>query len=143
MAETGNRRSAHARTRSDHATELTEDYVEAIADIAAAEGVCRVRDLAKRFGVSHVTVNRAVSRMARSGFVETAPYAPVSLTEKGQELAREARARHQIVYRFLRALGVSEGNAAIDSEGIEHHVSDETLQIMEQFAEEQQRDLPH
>jgi len=128
-------RNAHLRTRSDHATELTEDYVEAIAEISGNEGVCRVRDLAKRFGVSHVTVNRAVARMMRDGFVDSAPYAPVTLTPKGRELADIARERHQIVFRFLQALGVSDRNAAIDSEGIEHHVSDETLGLMKQFTD--------
>jgi DtxR family transcriptional regulator, manganese transport regulator len=135
MADPGTGPNAHSRTRKDHATELTEDYVEAIAEIAGRAGVCRVRDLAERFDVSHVTVNRAVARMVRDGFVETAPYAPVSLTTKGSELAVRARTRHQIVFRFLRALGVGSATAAVDSEGIEHHVSDETLHIMQQFAD--------
>ena len=42
-------------------------------------------------------------------------------------MAREARRRHEIVYRFLLAIGVDEPTAAIDAEGIEHHVSPKTL----------------
>ncbi|MCA9064587.1 MAG: MarR family transcriptional regulator, partial [Planctomycetaceae bacterium] len=80
VAEFRSHTRGHQRTRDDHATELIEDYVEAIADIEASTGVCRVRDLAERFAVSHVTVNRAVTRMQRDGYVETQPYAPVTLT---------------------------------------------------------------
>lgn len=133
VKEPRTRSKGHERTRSDHATELTQDYVEAIAELQLRLGECRVRDLAKRFAVSHVTVNRAVARMKRDGYVDTEPYAPVTLTEKGRNLAEFSQRRHEIVYQFLLALGVSQRTASIDSEGIEHHVSDETLRLMENF----------
>lgn len=125
----------HSRTRSDHATELAEDYVEAIADVIEEKGSCRAVDLAAQFRVSHVTVNRTVGRLQRDGYVTTEPYAPIELTAAGRKLAKASRERHEVVYRFLRALGVSEAAATIDSEGIEHHVSDETLQAMREFAD--------
>ena len=136
MKELRTRTKGHERTRRDHATELIQDYVEAIAEIQQEQSECRVRDLAKRFAVSHVTVNRAVARMKRDGYVETEPYAPVSLTEKGRNLAEFSKRRHEIVYQFLLTLGVSQRTASIDSEGIEHHVSEETLRLMEKFGTE-------
>ena len=128
---------SHSRIRRDHATELAEDYVEAIAAITQDAGVCRAVDLAKEFGVSHVTVNKTVGRLVRDGYAETEPYGPVALTEKGQRLASEAKARHELVYAFLVALGVSEKIAELDSEGIEHHVSRETLRAMKTFLDQQ------
>ncbi|MEZ6061304.1 MAG: manganese-binding transcriptional regulator MntR [Planctomycetaceae bacterium] len=125
---------SHQRTRQDHSTELAEDYVEAIAEMTAGDAVCRVVDLARRFAVSHVTVNRAVARLERDGLVSTQPYAPVELTAKGRRMATAARERHEVVYAFLKALGVSDETAAVDAEGIEHHVSPETLKLMEHFA---------
>jgi DtxR family manganese transport transcriptional regulator len=133
VKEQGTHSRGHERTRRDHATELTQDYVEAIASIEQKQGECRVRDLSKRFAVSHVTVNRAIARMKRDGYVDTAPYSPVTLTEKGRNLAEFSQRRHEIVYRFLLTLGVSQKTALIDSEGIEHHVSEETLRLMEHF----------
>jgi DtxR family transcriptional regulator, manganese transport regulator len=124
----------HRRTRRDHATETAEDYVEAIADIIQEEGNCRVVDLAKRFDVTHVTVTRIVSRLQKEGYVETEPYRPINLTEKGERLARESHRRHEIVYRFLLSIGVPDQVADIDAEGIEHHVSPETLQRFEELA---------
>lgn len=119
--------------RSDHATELAEDYVEAIAEIIDQKETCRAVDLARRFGVSHVTVNKTIGRLVRSGYVETQPYGPVLLTAAGNRLAKNAKARHEVVYQFLLALGVSEKAAEVDSEGIEHHVSQETLKAMKEF----------
>ena len=118
----------HRRTRNDHSRETAEDYVEAIADIAAESGLCRIVDLARRFDVSHVTVTKTVARLVRDGLATTEPYGPVELTAKGQRLAKKSRRRHEIVHEFLLALGVSARTAAIDAEGIEHHVSSETLE---------------
>lgn len=117
----------HRRTRRDHATETAEDYVEAVADIIRQTGTCRVVDLAERFDVTHVTVTRIVGRLKRGGYLNTEPYRPIQLTEKGARLASESQRRHEIVYRFLLSIGVPERTAAIDAEGIEHHVSPETL----------------
>ena len=133
MSKQATSEERHSRIRSDHATELAEDYVEAISDLIDQNGQCRAVDLSQHFGVSHVTVNRTVGRLVRDGLVETEPYGPIELTHAGSALAKESRRRHQIVFCFLRALGVSEATAQIDSEGMEHHVSDETLRVMERY----------
>ena len=133
MAAAKKQQNRHSRVRSDHATELAEDYVEAIAERIETEGSCRAVDLAAQFQVSHVTVNRTIGRLQRDGFVTTEPYAPIELTPAGRRLAKAARRRHEVVHQFLLAIGVSEEVAAIDSEGIEHHVSPETLSAMKAF----------
>ncbi|MEM1067316.1 MAG: manganese-binding transcriptional regulator MntR [Planctomycetota bacterium] len=126
----------HTRTRRDHATELAEDYVEAIDDIISESEVCRAMDLAKHFQVTPATVSNAVGRLARDGFVISQPYQPIALTSKGKRLAKKARDRHETVELFLKKLGVSEEAARIDSEGIEHHVGKETLDAMKRVLTE-------
>lgn len=120
----------HQRTRHDHTTEVAEDYVEAIAEAMERAGVCRATDLVKHFAVTHATVNNTISRLQRDGFVVTAPYQPIELTTKGRRLATKSRQRHEIVEAFLKRLGVSHRVAEVDAEGIEHHVSKETLAAM-------------
>ncbi len=128
--------ASHRRTRRDHATETAEDYVEAIADVIGQTGTCRVADLARRFAVTHVTVTRTISRLQSEGLVETEPYRPVRLTAKGRRLAEKSRRRHDLVVQFLIALGVGPETAAIDAEGIEHHVSAATLARFEAFVKD-------
>ncbi len=120
----------YQRIRSDHASEVAEDYVEAIADAISERGVCRAMDLVKHFAVTHATVNNTIGRLQRDGLVVTEPYQPIELTAAGKRLATQSRKRHEIVEGFLRRLGVSAATAATDSEGIEHHVSKETLNAM-------------
>jgi len=45
----------------------------------------------------------------------------------------ESKARHETVVAFLEALGISASAARADAEGIEHHVSKETLATFEKF----------
>ena len=119
------------RSRRDRAAETAQDYVEAIADLTAALGEARVVDLARRLGVTHVTVNRTLARLQTSGYVLTKPYQAILLTDAGRKLAAECKQRHETVTAFLRSLGVSEKVAELDAEGIEHHVSPETLAAFE------------
>jgi DtxR family manganese transport transcriptional regulator len=126
MSETRRTNSFH-RTRRDHAIETAEDYVEAIADLEAERGECRGGDLAKVFGVTHVTVTKTIARLQNEGLVTSRPYGPIQLTDTGKQMAIESRRRHEIVLQFLQAIGVSQETAEIDAEGIEHHVSEETL----------------
>ena len=119
------------RLRRDHAGEIAQDYAEAIADLAASVGEARVVDLARRLGVTHVTVNRTLARLKRAGYVNTKPYRAIFLTDAGRRLAEESKQRHDTVVAFLQSLGVSKKVALMDAEGIEHHVSPETLSAFE------------
>lgn len=115
------------RARKDRSQELAQDYVEMIAELITKTGEARVTDLARGLGVTHVTANRTIKRLQRLGLVTTEPYRSILLTAPGRNLAKESRARHELVVRFLTALGVPPSVAESDAEGIEHHVSRETL----------------
>ena len=117
------------RIRRAHQSEVAEDYVEMIADLIAETGEARTVDLAARFGVTSPTVNAIIQRLHREDLVETRPYRSIFLTKAGQALAEEARDRHRKVRDFLVAIGVPETVAEEDAEGIEHHVSAETLAV--------------
>lgn len=117
----------HRKTRQENAAETAEDYVEAIAALIAEHGEARGVDLARRFGVSPVTVINTVARLKREGLVNAQPYRAIFLTEKGRSLAEQCRQRHELVAAFLRTIGVPPDIADQDAEGIEHHVSAETL----------------
>jgi DtxR family transcriptional regulator, manganese transport regulator len=115
------------QTRREHANEIAEDYVEAIADLVTETGEARVVDLARRLGVTHVTVIRTIARLQKGGFVTAQPYRAIFLTDKGKALAATCKSRHQTIVSFLQALGVPNRVAERDAEGIEHHVSEQTL----------------
>lgn len=119
------------RTRQEHSQETAQDYVEMIAELIETVQEARVIDLARRLGVTHVTVGRTLQRLRRDGLVTFLPYRSIFLTAAGRRLAEEARHRHEVVVEFLQSLGVPAAVANSDAEGIEHHVSRETLEAFE------------
>jgi DtxR family manganese transport transcriptional regulator len=118
---------AFRQMRQSRREALREDYLELIADLIEDGNEARQVDIAARLGVAQPTVAKMLARLAAEGLVSRKPYRGVFLTEAGRRLAHESRERHQIVEAFLRSLGVSPDTARIDAEGIEHHVSTETL----------------
>jgi DtxR family manganese transport transcriptional regulator len=108
--------------------------VEAIAGLIAATGEARAVDLARRVGVSHVTVIRTIARLQRDGYGSPKPYRSIVLTDQGAQLAEDSRHRHEVMRNFQISLGVPEAVAQRDDEGIERHCSAETLAAFRRFS---------
>ncbi|WP_113525318.1 manganese-binding transcriptional regulator MntR [Escherichia coli] len=118
------------QVREAHRRELIDDYVELISDLIREVGEARQVDMAARLGVSQPTVAKMLKRLATMGLIEMIPWRGVFLTAEGEKLAR-----HQIVENFLLVLGVSPEIARRDAEGMEHHVSEETLDAFRLFTQ--------
>lgn len=127
------------RTRQEHSEETAQDYVEMVAELIDTTGEARVIDLARRLGVTHVTVSRTLQRLRRDGLVSFLPYRSIFLTAAGRRLADEVRHRHEVVVEFLQSLGIPSAVANSDAEGIEHHVSRETLEAFEKHLRRSRR----
>ncbi|MDO8494291.1 MAG: manganese-binding transcriptional regulator MntR [Deltaproteobacteria bacterium] len=121
------------KLRAAHHNEKAEDYVEMIHELVETNGEARLTEIAKRFGVTPVTAHKIILRLQREKLIDSKPYRALFLTTKGKKMATQSKQRHQIVYQFLKKIGVPEKTAQIDAEGIEHHVSPETLNIFKKF----------
>ena len=86
--------------------------------------------------MTHVTVNRTLARLKQAGYVNTRPYRSIFLTGAGDGWLRNANDAMKLSWPFLRSLGISETIAELDAEGIEHHVSPETLAAFERWLNE-------
>lgn len=121
------------KARSAQATALLEDYAELISDLLETEGEARPTDIARRLGVAHATAIKSIARLKREGLATSKSYRGVFLTPAGEALARRVRARHRLVVDLLVAVGAPRASAEVDAEGIEHHVSEETLRAFARF----------
>ena len=126
--------SQYSNIRNQNKNEILEDYVEATQEISEIKGDVKNADLSIHFGVSQATINKNLKRLISSKLATSEPYRSIFLTDKGKKLAAISKEKHEIVYQFLIKLGVSKKTAQYDSEGIEHHVSDETLKLMKNFS---------
>jgi DtxR family manganese transport transcriptional regulator len=127
------KRFGKTRTAQSHA--VLEDYAELIDDLRATASTVRPTDIARRLGVSHATAIKNIGRLKREGLATTLPYRGVFLTEAGEALAAQCRARHRLVVDVLTAIGVPRDAAEDDAEGIEHHISPTTLAAFRAFLE--------
>ena len=119
--------------RRAHRNETPQDYVELISELIDQNGEARIVDLAEQFGVSQATVHKNIARLKKDDLVLSRPYRGLFLSPKGKQLAEACKHRHHVVYSFLCRLGIDESTAAIDAEGIEHHVSEETLRAFQRY----------
>lgn len=124
------RSASFKTTRTKQQTALAEDYTELVADLIKLHGKARTCEIARMMGISHVAAIKAIQRLVRDGYLETSPHKPIQLTLKGKRTATKAKRKHEILMKFLLSLGVPEAVAAADVEGIEHHISPETLKAI-------------
>lgn len=114
-----------------------EDYLETIYLIQQDYGFVRVKEIAKQLGNTMPSVTSAVKNLEKKGMVKHPRYDVISLTQKGVETAQAIYHRHEILREFLQdVLGLKPEIAEKDACRIEHNISDETMQRLELFIEQ-------
>lgn len=124
-------------TATQHAglTPNAEDYLERIYELIEQKGYARVSDIASALKLTRPTVSMMVQRLSRVGYLKYEKYRGLALTEKGLLVAKRIQCRHVILTEFLMMLDLDREVVARDVEGIEHHVSNETLEKLEKLVE--------
>lgn len=109
-------------------SEKQEDYLEHIFDIIRENGIAKVSDIARSKGVKMSSVNNAVRRLSKEGYVTHSYYKNINLTDAGAKLAAELKRRHSAIRRFLTdIIGVRASIADRDACTIEHCIHQETI----------------
>ena len=121
---------------AEHLTPNMEMYLKTIYEIDDRGDAARVKGIADRLGVTMPSVSGAVESLQRRGLVKHNPYGAVSLTRKGNRVAREVKGRNDLLYRFLLdVLKLPETIASRDACVLEHVVSPRTLERLSLFLE--------
>lgn len=117
-----------------------EDYLEAILMIEREHGKIRSVDIANYLNVSRPSVNRALNVLQEKGYVNKPDYGTVTITEAGRRRAESVARRHAMLTRLLtEVLGVSAETAEQDACRIEHDISRETSQKLQEYFERQDK----
>lgn len=117
---------AHVR-RAKRYTPREEDYIEVIYELIREKGYARAIDISSHLHVRSPSVTRMLQKLHNSGLLIYEKYRGITLTERGQEIAKSVRERHGILAKLLVLLGVNEEIAHRDAEGIEHSLHPETI----------------
>ena len=97
-----------------------------IAELIAKTGEARLTDLARGLGVTHVTANRTLKRLQRQGSSRASPIVRFFSPAK-DEASRRNHATATRPSSGSSSPSACRDVAESDAEGIEHHVSRETL----------------
>ena len=108
-----------------------EDYIEVVYDLIQQKGYARSSDIAERLTVKSPSVTHMLQKLNGMGLIVYERYRGLTLTDKGEEMARFMRHKHATIVEFLQILGVEEKTAKMDAEGIEHHVHKVTIRRIE------------
>jgi len=116
-------------------SQSAEDYLERIHELIQEKGYARVVDIASSLKVREASVTSMVQKLDELGFVNYEKYRGLVLTDKGREVARGIRSRHETLSRFFSLLGLSADIQQQDIEGIEHHLSPATVAVLADLAQ--------
>ena len=112
-----------------------DDYLEQILHLIEQKGYARAVDVSKNLGISQASVTNMLQRLDAEGLVKHEKYRGTVLTDEGQRIAKAIVERHETLTRFLRLFGIDEDTIYHDVEGMEHHVSRPTLNVIRTLAE--------
>jgi Mn-dependent DtxR family transcriptional regulator len=112
-------------------TAAVEDYLERILELIDSKGYARVVDIAALLEISQASVTNMVQRLDAEGLLKYEKYRGLVLTTAGEKLARNIACRHQLLTDFLKLLGIPDDVIYHDVEGMEHHISPQTLKAVE------------
>lgn len=107
--------------------ESGENYLETILMLKHEKGSVRSIDVARALSFTKPSVSRAMSVLRQAGHITMDDEGFLGLTESGREIAERIYERHQLLTKYLTALGVSPETAAQDACRMEHVISQETF----------------
>lgn len=118
------------------ASSAVEDYLEQIHQLIETKGYARSVEIADKLGVAQASVSNMLQRLDAEGYVEREKYRGVRLTDEGRRVAQRIVVRHELLTRLLRAFELEEDIIYRDVEGMEHHISRPTLNVLTVICEE-------
>jgi Mn-dependent DtxR family transcriptional regulator len=118
-----------------------DDYLEQILHLIEEKGYARAVDISTNLGISQASVTNMLQKLDLEGLVKHEKYRGTVLTEDGRRIAGAIVERHETLTRFLRLFGLEEETIYRDVEGMEHHVSRPTLEVIRAVADALEGDL--
>lgn len=124
--------SEYMKKEYDTLTASMEDYLEMIYRLSEQIGFTRIHELAKALNVQPPSATKMVQKLAELKFVKYERYGIIVLTESGKTMGKYLLKRHNIIEGFFKVLGISD-NVLEQTEKVEHTISNETVEYMEDF----------
>lgn len=113
-----------------HTNESAENYLETILMLSKVRPVVRSVDIAEELGFKKSSISVAMKNLREKEHITVTKEGFIYLTESGKEIAEMIYERHELLTKWLTALGVDEKVAAEDACKVEHVLSRETFEAI-------------
>jgi len=117
------------------ATPSMEDYLERIYKLIDEKGYARVSDIAEGLEVHPSSVTKMIQKLDKDQYLIYEKYRGLIMTPKGKKMGKRLVERHKLLEDFLEVIGVQEQYIYGDVEGIEHHLSSDSITCIETLVE--------
>ena len=111
-------------------SQSAEDYLERIHELIESKGTAHVADIAQSLNVGQSSVTSMVQKLADDGYLRYEKYRSLTLTDAGRAVAEKIHGRHTVLANFFTLFDLDDETQARDIEGIEHHLSPDTLNTL-------------
>ena len=111
-------------------SQSAEDYLERIHELIESKGNAHVADIAQSLNVGQPSVTSMVQKLADEGYLRYEKYRSLTLTDAGRAVAERIRDRHVVLASFFTLFDLDDDTQARDIDGIEHHLSSDTLNTL-------------
>ena len=112
-------------------TTPNEDYLERIYELLDEKGYARVTDIAERLTVKPASVTMMLKKLDSAGYIVRERYRGFTLSAKGRAVGIRIQKRHKTLQEFFTLLSLPQKVVENDIEGLEHFLSDQTLEALE------------
>ena len=115
-------------------SKIQEEYLKTIYLLQSELGKARVTDIAEKLNKAKATVNYTVTNLKSLGLINYETYGEITLTEKGNKIARKVLEAYDIVYLFLNdILKIDSKKAETEASKIKATIDDETLNKLAKY----------
>ena len=118
--------------------ESEEMYLETILVLKNRLSFVRSIDIAEELGYSRPSVSRAVGLLSRKEYIKISDNGEITLTELGEQRAKEIYERHEVITYFLMELGADVDMAEDNACRIEHVISPELFDLLKKRRDQKQ-----
>ncbi|MCT4660857.1 MAG: metal-dependent transcriptional regulator [Tissierellales bacterium] len=122
--------------------ESVEMYLETIYILEKEHGHAHGAEIAKRLGVTKPSVSKAMKYLKEKGLIVKEHYGTITLTSEGRSVSKRIYKNHRLITLFLEdSLKLKKVEAEKNACKIEHVISDEMIEAIEEYLVKQNIDV--
>jgi len=125
--------SEYMKKEGNSLTASMEDYLEMIYRLSLNTGFTRIHELSDALNVQPPSATKMVQRLGELNLLKYEKYGIILLEESGRKMGESLLKRHNIIEATLKVLGVSEKAILVETEKVEHTLSNDTIKCFEEY----------